>query len=123
MRASQESTFRFSEKASPIALARGLATLQHEIPQREVLRASSAYRRMATRTSLRGILEALRPDNLLLTYGLRRVSSHRAARRPGTARPSRSLRIDSAKPSRAGSEPSADAAALAVPEPESVHPS
>lgn len=58
--------FQFPEKPSPGALARRLASMQHEIPQDQLLRAPYAFDEW--RPDLIGqVLDALRPDNVLVT--------------------------------------------------------
>ncbi len=61
-----EIDFRFGEKPSPMSLARRLASMQHEVPQGEVLRAPYAFDEWRPQL-LREILDALRPDNVVVT--------------------------------------------------------
>jgi secreted Zn-dependent insulinase-like peptidase len=105
--------FRFSEKAAPIALARGLSSLQHEIPQHEVLRASSAYDEWRP-DLMRNIVEALRPDNLLLTRVAPGLETDSKA--PWYDTPFKVTPIDSQTIAR-WKEPPADVSTLAMPAP------
>jgi insulysin len=62
-----EIDFRFSEKPSPTSLARRLASMQHEIPQQQLLRAPYAYDEWRA-DLITQILDAMRPDNVLITH-------------------------------------------------------
>jgi insulysin len=58
--------FRFAEKPSPSALARRLASAQHDIPQDQLLRAPYAFYEWRPEL-IEELLNAMRPDNLLIT--------------------------------------------------------
>ena len=57
--------FQFPEKPSPDALARRLASMQHEIPQDQLLRAPYAFDEWRPDLIMQ-VLDALRPDNVLV---------------------------------------------------------
>jgi secreted Zn-dependent insulinase-like peptidase len=58
--------FRFAEKPSAPALARRLASWQHEVPQEHVLHAPYAYEEWRP-DLVRAVLSHLRPENVLVT--------------------------------------------------------
>jgi secreted Zn-dependent insulinase-like peptidase len=58
--------FQFQEKAGPVRLARRLSSLQHTLPQRDVLRAGYAFETFRP-ALIRAILDRLTPDNMLVT--------------------------------------------------------
>ncbi len=113
-----EIDFRFGEKPSPVALARRLASMQHEVPQAEVLRAPYAFDEWRP-DLLRDLLSALRPDNVLITRVAPDAITDRTS--PWYETP---YRITPVSPQRqaAWREPG-NAAALGIPQPNPFIPS
>ncbi|MFT5176553.1 MAG: insulysin [Gammaproteobacteria bacterium] len=70
--------FKYSEKPSPSALARRLASAQHEFPQHQLLRAAYAYDEWRP-DLIKQLLNAMRPDNVLVTRVIPGLDTDRKA--------------------------------------------
>ena len=107
--------FRFREKSSPITLARSLASMQHEVPQSDVLRAPYAYDRWRPEL-VHTLLDAMRPDNVLITRVAPDLEVDRKA--PWYETPYRITPIDESSLARwRGAGPDAPTLAMPAPNP------
>jgi len=107
--------FRFAETAPPVRLASSLSRRQHHVPQEEVLRAPYAFDEWRP-DRIRALLDALRPDNVLLTRVAPGLATEREAPWYGT--PYRLEALDANALARwQVPPPGADALAMPAPNP------
>ena len=110
--------FRFSEKPAPRSLVRHLSHQQHLVPQTQVLRASYAFEQWRP-DLVRELLDALRPDNVLITRVAPGLDAPQQA--PWYDTPYRITRLNAEDIARWRDAPEAPATAgapmLSVPEP------